>query len=52
MLELRARVLARIRDFMARRSILEVETPVLHPAGNPDPNIQGNYILPYPDKYS
>ena len=38
-LELRARVLARIRDFMARRSILEVETPVLHPAGNPDPNI-------------
>lgn len=25
---------------MARRSILEVETPVLHPAGNPDPNIE------------
>ena len=25
---------------MARRSILEVETPILHTAGNPDPNIQ------------
>lgn len=25
---------------MARRFILEVETPVLHAAGNPDPNIQ------------
>ena len=24
---------------MQRRSILEVETPVLHPGGNPDPNI-------------
>jgi len=39
-LELRARVLARIREFMAGRSILEVETPILSPAGNPDPNIQ------------
>lgn len=41
MLEQRARLLARIREFMARRSILEVETPVLHPGGNPDANIQG-----------
>ena len=39
-LELRARLLARVREFMARRSILEVETPVLHPAGNPDANIE------------
>ena len=39
MLEQRAGLLARIREFMARRSILEVETPVLNPAANPDPNI-------------
>ena len=36
---MRARVLSRIREFMQRRAILEVETPVLHPGGNPDPNI-------------
>lgn len=39
-LEQRARLLSSIREFMERRSILEVETPVLHPAGNPDANIQ------------
>ena len=39
MLEQRAGMLARIREFMAQRSILEVETPILSPAGNPDPNI-------------
>lgn len=38
-LELRARILAGIRAFMAERSILEVDTPILDCAGNPDPNI-------------
>jgi lysyl-tRNA synthetase class 2 len=36
----RARLLAFIRDFMAQRDILEVETPVLSQAGNSDPAIE------------
>ena len=35
----RAGMLACIRAFMAERGILEVETPILSRAGNPDPNI-------------
>jgi lysyl-tRNA synthetase class 2 len=38
-LRLRARLNASIRDFFARRGVLEVETPVLSMAGNTDPNI-------------
>lgn len=38
-LRLRARVNAAIRDFFARRGVLEVETPVMSRAGNTDPNI-------------
>jgi lysyl-tRNA synthetase class 2 len=35
----RAELLARIREFMARRAVLEVETPALSHAGATDPNI-------------
>jgi lysyl-tRNA synthetase class 2 len=38
-LRLRARANATIRDFFARRGVLEVETPVLSRAGNTDPNM-------------
>jgi lysyl-tRNA synthetase class 2 len=38
-LQLRARLNAGIRDFLANRGVLEVETPVLSRAGNTDPNI-------------
>ena len=38
-LRLRARLNAAIREFMARRGVLEVETPVLSLAGNTEPNI-------------
>ena len=38
-LRLRASVNRRIRDFMAERGVLEVETPVMSRAGNTDPNI-------------
>ena len=38
-LKQRASLLATIRDFMAARGILEVETPVLSHAGNTDPNL-------------
>ena len=38
-LRLRAALNARIRDFFARRGVVEVETPVLSMAGNTDPNI-------------
>jgi len=38
-LRLRASVNRRVRDFMAERGVLEVETPVLSRAGNTDPNI-------------
>jgi lysyl-tRNA synthetase class 2 len=40
-LELRARLNALIRDFFARRGVLEVETPILSAAGNTDLHIQG-----------
>ncbi|MFQ5661248.1 MAG: EF-P lysine aminoacylase EpmA [Gammaproteobacteria bacterium] len=39
MLARRARLLQQVRAFMAERSILEVETPILNRGGNPDPNI-------------
>ncbi|MGY4516073.1 EF-P lysine aminoacylase EpmA [Lysobacter sp. HA18] len=38
-LRLRASVNRRIREFMAERGVLEVETPVMSRAGNTDPNI-------------
>ena len=40
-LELRARLNALIRDFFARRGVMEVETPILSAAGNTDLHIQG-----------
>ncbi len=39
-LRLRARLNALVRDFFARREVLEVETPVLSQAGNTEPNIE------------
>jgi len=38
-LRLRARILARLRDFFANRDVLEVETPALSTAGATDPNL-------------
>ena len=38
-LQRRARLNALIRDFFARRGVLEVETPILSAAGNTEPNI-------------
>jgi len=42
-LHLRARLNALIRDFFARRGVLEVETPILSAAGNTEPNIESFY---------
>ncbi len=42
-LQHRAQLMKRIREFMAQRNILEVDTPVLNSAGVTDPNI-GNLI--------
>lgn len=38
-LKLRAQLLARARDFFARRGVLEVDTPILSAAGTTDPNL-------------
>ena len=38
-LALRARLYVLLRGFFARRGVLEVETPILSAAANPDPNI-------------
>ena len=43
-LRLRASVNRRIREFMAERDVLEVETPVLSRAGNTDPNIESFHV--------
>jgi lysyl-tRNA synthetase class 2 len=43
-LQLRASVNRRIREFMADRGVLEVETPVLSRAGNTDPNIESFHV--------
>lgn len=39
-LKKRARLLEEIRTFMRDREILEVETPILNPGGNPEPHLQ------------
>src|SRR3546814_17588786 len=38
-LRLRARLNAAVREFLAQRGVLEVETPVMSQAGNTEPNI-------------
>jgi lysyl-tRNA synthetase class 2 len=43
-LQLRASVNRRIREFMAERGTLEVETPVMSRAGNTDPNIESFHV--------
>lgn len=54
-LESRARLLADIRAFFTERRVLEVETPVISPRGNVDPNIQsvttghGGYLRTSPE---
>src|SRR5690554_5463127 len=39
----RAVLLRQVRDFMARKRIMEVETPVLGETGTTDPNIESLY---------
>ncbi|MGE3920419.1 MAG: EF-P lysine aminoacylase EpmA [Gammaproteobacteria bacterium] len=39
-LKQRARIIAQIRDFFAKKNVLEVETPILGRGTIPDPNIQ------------
>lgn len=38
-MKLRARLLARVRDFFSRHGVLEVDTPVLSAAGSTDPHL-------------
>ncbi|MBI3771490.1 MAG: EF-P lysine aminoacylase GenX [Gammaproteobacteria bacterium] len=45
-LQLRARVLARIRAFFAERNIMEVETPLLAEGGSTDPHLE-SFICRY-----
>lgn len=45
-LRLRARMLERLRDFFARRGVLEVETPLLSVAGSTDPAL-ASFQTPY-----
>lgn len=51
-LRLRARLLARIRDFFSARDVLEVETPTLCQAAVTDPQL-ASFVLPTPggDRY-
>jgi len=54
-IEARAQLLADIRSFFAERGVLEVETAVISPAGNVDPNIEsvatadGRYLRTSPE---
>ena len=48
-IEARARLLADIRAFFAERGVLEVETAIISPAGNVDPNIES--IATTDDRY-
>jgi len=45
-LRLRARLNAAVREFFARRNVLEVETPVMSLAGNTEPNI-ASFVLEF-----
>lgn len=46
-LRARAVMLARIRQFFADRHVLEVETPILSPAGNTDPHLVSFSVTPF-----
>jgi elongation factor P--(R)-beta-lysine ligase len=51
-LRLRARLLARVREFFAQRNVLEVETPILSTAATTDPNLHAfrvQSLAPYDD---
>jgi lysyl-tRNA synthetase class 2 len=50
-IETRARLLSAIRDFMATRGVMEVETPILSAAGNSDPNLQSLATDSFPRRY-
>jgi len=45
----RAELLTRLRRYFAGQGVLEVETPLLSAAGNPDPHIPGFTTMPGPD---
>ena len=48
MLQQRAGMLARLRQYFAEHGVLEVETPLLSAAGNPDPHITSFTTCPVP----